>query len=268
MMKRILSLVLCLCLLFCLSSAAYAVVDQSESFYVADYANVLSEDTEQTVIERNARLEQFCHGAQIVVVTVDYLDGMYSDEYAYQLFNDWGVGSAENNNGMLLLLAIQENKAWLAYGFGLDSAMGGRVDAMLDSSFWRDFDRGNYDSAVTGLLDELTAFYEELYGVSLSGNSRSWSSDNDRSSGLTGSGIGLILLLLILFALFSGGGRGGRRGFGSWLPWMLLFGSMRNRGGSGFRGPYGGGLGGRGGFGGGRGGFGGGMGRGGGGGRR
>ena len=270
-MKKILTLILTLCLLLCLSPAALAVVDQSESFYVADYANVLSDATEQTVIERNALLEQYCHEAQIVVVTVDYLDGMYSDEYAYQLFNDWGVGSAEESNGMLLLLAVQENKAWLAYGYGLSSAMGDRVDGLLDSYFWHDFDRGDYDAAVTKLLEGLTDFYEELYGVSLSGNARTWQSGTTRQTGRTGSGLGAIILLAIVFALLSGGsrnnGRGGR-GLGSWLPWLLLFGSLRNRGPSGgYRGPDGGGFGGRGGFGGGRGGggFGGGMGRGGGG---
>ena len=123
MMKKFFSLTLALFLCLSMGVSAFAVVDQSESFYVADYSNVLSNDTEQMIINYNGSLEQQCQGAQIVVVTVDYLDGMYSDEYAYQLFNDWGVGSAEYNNGMLLLLAIQENKAWLAYGLGLNSLL-------------------------------------------------------------------------------------------------------------------------------------------------
>ena len=109
MMKKTFSFILALCLFLSLGVSAFAVVDQSESFYGADYSNVLSNDTEQMIINYNGSLEQQCQGAQIVVVTVDYLDGMYSDEYAYQLFNDWGVGSADYNNGMLLLLAIQEN---------------------------------------------------------------------------------------------------------------------------------------------------------------
>ena len=81
------------------------------------------DSTEQMIIDYNGALEYHCQGAQVVVVTVDYLDGMYSDAYAYQLFNDWGVGSSEYNNGMLLLLAVQENKAWLAYGLGLTSVI-------------------------------------------------------------------------------------------------------------------------------------------------
>ena len=164
MKKKLISfiIVLCLCLSICVN--AFAIVDQSESFYVADYSNVLSNDTEQMIINYNGSLEQQCQGAQIVVVTVDYLDGMYSDEYAYQLFNDWGVGSADYNNGMLLLLAIQENKAWLAYGIGLNSLIDSdQVDSMLDKYFWKDFDRGNYDEAVTSLFNALLTWYDEQY---------------------------------------------------------------------------------------------------------
>lgn len=48
-MKRIktsISLFIALCLVLCLCPAAFAVVSQSDSFYAADYANVLSNDTE------------------------------------------------------------------------------------------------------------------------------------------------------------------------------------------------------------------------------
>ena len=107
-MKNFFAFLTALVLMLSLGVSAYAVVDKSDSFYVADYANVLSADTEQRICDYNGALEQQCNGAQIVVVTVDYLGGMYCDEYAYQLFNDWGVGSSEYNNGMLLLLAVQE----------------------------------------------------------------------------------------------------------------------------------------------------------------
>lgn len=145
-----------------LTAPAFAVVDQSESFYAADYANVLSRSTEEMIVNYNGALEQQCQGAQIVVVTVDYLDGLSTDAYAYQLFNSWGVGSSEYNNGMLLLLAVQEGKAWLAYGLGLNSVLSSQsVDDMLDEYFWTDFDNGDYDSAVTKLFNALLKWYDD-----------------------------------------------------------------------------------------------------------
>ena len=265
---RALSVLLILVLVLALSPAASAVVDQSESYYVADYANVLSNSTEESIINYNGALEYQCQGAQIVVVTVDYLGGLSCDDYAYQLFNNWGVGSSEYNNGMLLLLAVQENKAWLAYGLGLNSQLSStQVDTMLDRYFWTDFDKGDYDEAVTRLFGALLRWYDGIYGSSVAG--AGGGTQNTQSSSETGYsvyyGIGrvlrMLIILAILLAIFGGGGRGRNRG-GSWLPWLLFFNSAR-RGGFG---SFGGNYGGRGGFGGGRGGgFGGGSGHGGGG---
>ena len=239
MMKKTFSFILALCLFLSLGASAFAVVDQSESFYVADYSNVLSNDTEQMIINYNGSLEQQCQGAQIVVVTVDYLDGMYSDEYAYQLFNDWGVGSADYNNGMLLLLAIQENKAWLAYGLGLSSLIDSdQVDSLLDKYFWKDFDRGNYDEAVTSLFNALLAWYDEQYDAQVVQSGTSVSSGNEYYTGYSepsfgerlshalGSIIEILVVIAVLSMLFGGGRRG--RGAGSWLPWFLLFNSRSN----------------------------------------
>lgn len=270
--KRFLSLISAFVLLLALAVPAHAVVSQSSGFYCADYANVLSADTEQMIIDYNGALEQQCRGAQLVVVTVDYLDGMYCDEYAYQLFNDCGVGSGQYNNGMLLLLAVEESKAWLAYGLGLNSEISSDdVDNLMEKYFWDDFDAGEYDKAVTKLFKALLKWYDDLYGSNVSNAAKTSSSsgvyqqnsyaDSGSSSPLSGI-IRLVILIIILNAIFGGRRRGG--GGGSWLPWLLLFNSHRDRGGrgGGFGGGSGFGGGGRGGFGGG---FGGGSGRGGGG---
>ena len=270
-----------------LGISAYAVVDQSDSFYVADYANVLSADTEQRICDYNGALEQQCSGAQIVVVTVDYLDGKYCDDYAYELFNSWGVGSSEYNNGMLLLLAVQENKAWLAYGLGLNSLLSGdAVDNMLDEFFWDDFDNGRYDDAVNSLFNALLSWYDNNYGseVEQAGNSYSNSGssyNNGYNDGYnsgqsygrsSGSGLRTLIILLVIFCLLNPFGRRGGGGGSSWLPWLCLFNNMSSRGHR-WRGwddddhwpPRGGGGGFGGGSGRGGGGFGGGRGRGGGG---
>ena len=69
-MKRPLALFLILVLAAALAVPASAVVQQSDEFYVADYAGILSQETEKLIIGYNAVLEQQCSGAQIVVVTI------------------------------------------------------------------------------------------------------------------------------------------------------------------------------------------------------
>ena len=71
-----------LLLFLCWPVAAWAVVDAPTAGYVGDYADVLTDETEQYIIEQSAKLDR-ATGAQIVIVTVDFLDGMTAEEYAY-----------------------------------------------------------------------------------------------------------------------------------------------------------------------------------------
>lgn len=172
MKKRVsLAALLVLLLAFSLPLSALAVVEQGtgDGFYAVDEANVLSEETEAGIASANAKLEELT-GAQIVVVAVEYLDGYYADEYAWKLFNDWGVGDDAKDNGMLLLFATEEGKGWLVQGAGIaDGFTDDTADAYLDDYFWTDFDRADYDGAVQSLFTQLVGWYEGYYGVTISG---------------------------------------------------------------------------------------------------
>ncbi|MDR2420554.1 MAG: TPM domain-containing protein, partial [Oscillospiraceae bacterium] len=169
MKKRILSWLLAALATASLALPASALVEQSPEFYVADDAGVLTEATKEKIISSNADvngLEALCDGAQIVVVTVKYLDGTPSDEYAKQLFNDWGVGDADADNGMLLLLATEEKKGWLEVGAGIRSYWPeSTIDSYLEDYFWGDVDAGRYDAAVNSLLEPLFSWYAGHYNI-------------------------------------------------------------------------------------------------------
>ena len=169
-MKKISALFLDLTLSLLLPLSVSAMVTESESFYVCDDADVLSERLEQKIVDTNGALEQSCGGAQLVVVSVAYTDGLYADEYAYALMNGWGVGDGEANNGMLLLFATRENRAWLAVGDGIFGSFDEDMASLyLDRYFWDDYDAGDYESAVEQLFDALVKWYEGYYGASFSG---------------------------------------------------------------------------------------------------
>ncbi|MDR1329647.1 MAG: TPM domain-containing protein [Oscillospiraceae bacterium] len=173
MKKRVFALLLAALAAVSLAIPALAVVEATPEFYVADYAGVLTSTTKEKIISSNADvngLEALCDGAQLVVVTVKYLDGMYSDEYAKQLFNDWGVGDASADNGMLLLLATEEKKGWLEVGSGIRPYWPEEtIDSYLDRYFWDDVDAGRYDAAVNKLLEPLFSWYAEHYGLDFDG---------------------------------------------------------------------------------------------------
>jgi uncharacterized membrane protein YgcG len=182
---------------------ALALVGQSDAYYVADEAGVLSDEIERKIISSNADLEQKCDGAQIVVVTVQYLDGMKADEYAVTLFNNWGVGDKEANNGMLLLLATGENKAWLTVGDGIAGSMTNRkIDSYLEQFFWTEFDKGNYETATSNLLEALFSWFADYYNVNQQNGAYAESNFGNTGVGVARENFGAFLFLGIFGIAF------------------------------------------------------------------
>lgn len=144
---------------------AMAVVEAPESVYVGDYANVLTEQTEQYIIAQNQTLSELT-GAQIVVVTVDFLDGMEIEDYAYTIFNAWGIGDAEQNNGLLLLLAIGEENYYAMQGKGLEGVLSsGTLGDYLYLYLEDDFARGDYDTGVYRVFDAFLEWFAVYYDI-------------------------------------------------------------------------------------------------------
>lgn len=171
MRKRLWSVLLCLTLVLgLLSVTAGAVVEPTDAFYVADYADVLSADTEQYIVNKNHTLFEST-GGQIVVVTVDFMDGMDAADYAMGVVENWGgIGDADRNNGFVLVYAVGENKVWAMTGSGLEDALpASQVERYLEQYFYDGYDAGEYDQATRDFFDAIYGWYESYYAGSTSG---------------------------------------------------------------------------------------------------
>lgn len=279
-MKQRISLLLTLLLILSLLavpvSASTDIVEPTEQLYVADYANILSTETEQTIVEQVTALKGLC-GGEIAVVTIDFLNDLDAEEYAYEIINQWGVGDKDKQNGMVLLLVPGEGKGWCTVGSGLEKYISAdTLDSILNAYLWDDFDAGNYDRAVRNTFAQLLAQYESYYGIDVEGAaSNAYQEDyyyeEPQPRRPFVRALVEIFVVLIIFSILFGGRHGRRRLF--FFPFFGGFwhrrpprDDWRGPGGPGPRGPRGPGSFGGGGFGGGS--FGGGGGRGGGAGRR
>jgi len=165
------TVIICFLLVFTIAPGALALVEQSEAFFVTDAAGVLSAATKNDIIDANIDLMDKCQGAQIVIVTIKYLDGMGADEYAMRLFRDWGVGDAELDNGMLLLLVTEERRGGLVPGKGIIGSWDdATINKTLDAHFWPEVDNGNFDAAVRNICEELFSWYAGYYGIDTGGS--------------------------------------------------------------------------------------------------
>jgi len=169
--NRFAALMLALTLLFTCAAAAteMEVVEPTAAFYVADYANVLSDETENYIVSMNDRLEELT-GGQIVVVTMEFLGGKDIEDYAYNLMNQWGIGSAEQNNGVLLLLSVGEADYWAMAGSGISLALTANLlGDYLTQYLEQDFAAGSYDSGVTKFFDATLGWFGNFYAVDITG---------------------------------------------------------------------------------------------------
>jgi len=161
-MKKILIIITLILVLTCNVVFAADIPEPTSDFYVNDTANVLSEQTKKLIIDKNVALYDKT-GAQIVVVTVEFTNTASIADYAYELFNEYKIGSKDKNNGLLLLLSIGDDDYYALQGAGLERTFtSGTISYLLYEYLEPYFAQQEYD---TGVLSVFNAFYEEMLAV-------------------------------------------------------------------------------------------------------
>lgn len=137
----------------------FAIVRPTSNFYVNDYANILSSETEEYILDRSIALNRV-DGTQLVVVTVPNLEGNSLEDYANRLFNSWGIGDKKKNNGLLLLLALEEREFRVEVGDGLEGILpDGKTGRFQDQYIIPYLRNNNWDEGIKNGYD---AFYSEI----------------------------------------------------------------------------------------------------------
>lgn len=134
--------------------------------YIVDTAGMISaEDAAQiTVIGTELRAKT---KAEIVVVTVSTLGGADIEGYANELFRSWGIGNAQMNNGVLLLIAKDDRAFRIEVGYGLEGAItDGYAGSVLDA-MKGEFRKENYSPAILTAYITLAQKAAAEYGVAL-----------------------------------------------------------------------------------------------------
>jgi uncharacterized protein len=217
---------------------------------VNDLANVM-QPQETAALEQKLVAYNDSTSSQIAVVTVPTLGGNDIADYSQKLYESWGIGRKGQNNGILILVAIQEHTARIQTGYGLEGAVPDALaKRIISNTLVPAFRQNQYYAGLDRGTDQLIALAKGEYKADPADARPRGRRDNSGS----GFGFWIIIAVLVLFFLLrsrGGGGRGGRGGIGGGFVPPIIFGDF-----SGGRGVFGGGGGGFGGGGGG-GGFGG-----------
>jgi uncharacterized protein len=244
-------------------ASAEKIADIRPQGYVTDLAGVIDPGTK-------AKLEMLCAevqqktGAQIAVVTVNSLDGQSKEDYSADLYKQLGVGSKQDNRGVLLLVAPKERQYRIEVGYGLEPVINDARAGDIGREMIPALRQQDYSGAVLLATTRIAQLIAADKGVQLNGVPAQSARPPASKTPWWISWLVIVVVFLVIRAIARssrGGGGRGSGGGGSALPWLMMGSALGNRGGSwgggfggssgGFSGGGGGGFGGFGGFGGG-----------------
>ena len=136
-----------------------AIEYPTPSGFINDYAELLTSEEQQTL---EATLNQFKQesGTEIAVMTIPSLEGDPIEDYAVRLFEEWGIGDKEKDNGLLLLIAKDDRAVRIEVGYGLegtinDAKAGRIIREIIAPRFQQEQYADGITAAVTTLMGEI-----------------------------------------------------------------------------------------------------------------
>lgn len=215
---------------------------------VYDEADLLSATQENALKEKLVRYADST-STQIVVYIAPTINGENIGLLAARWAHQWGIGQADKDNGVFVLLASKERQVWISPGYGVeDKLTAGITGELVRNVIIPEFKSGDYyaglDKGTDAILQILQGTYTE---------DRNFNQNTDFPFEALLPFIFFIIIIIILSnrGRGKGGGNRGRRGGPSLLD-VIILSNMGRSGSSG--GGFGGGSGSSGGFGGGFGG--------------
>lgn len=211
-LQKFLYILTVLALLFC--TAVQAAPQPTDRFFVNDFAEVLSPETEDYIFQTSKAYFE-SDGTQVVVTTVASLENQDIESYSLDMARAWGIGDKERDNGVLILLSTGEREVRIEVGTGLEGTLTDTKSGRFIRSAEDQLSANDYDG---GLKMIYTAVIGELENPT---------PNTENTSNIPGTILAVAGFLFFLYILkrlkgghgpgggFSGGFYGGWRG-GRW----------------------------------------------------
>ena len=109
-------------MLFQLSTIVFAktnIPQATDEFYVNDFANVLSDEEEKRILDKAVTLAEESDGIQVVLSTVESLDGNSIENYALEMYNQYKIG--KDDMGLLILLSTGDRQIRIEVGKAMEA---------------------------------------------------------------------------------------------------------------------------------------------------
>lgn len=208
------------------SFAQKKVVPELWGQCVHDDAHVLQQGTVDQ-LEKDLKSYEDSTSNQIAILIIQSLDGDVLEEFSIRVVEKWKLGQKGKDNGVLLLIAVDDHKMRIEVGKGLQGVLTDALSSrIIRNEMAPAFRRGDYDAGVNAAITAIT----KAIGGEYTSSDIDTSSLNQLSGGEK-IGFGLfifgILGLFTFFAVFVGGGIGWGMyafliPFWALFPWIVI----------------------------------------------
>ena len=132
--------------------------------YINDYIGLLDSSSRDNLENLASRIEGDT-GSEIAVVIVDSLQGITEEEYAVELFEEWGIGKDKEDNGILILICTEgevgKRPLRIEVGYGLEGVITDlEAGNIINEIIVPNFSSGNF---YTGLYNAIIAISDQIY---------------------------------------------------------------------------------------------------------
>ncbi len=169
MNKRLAWLIVVVYLLLISLAAAQPLIPPApaHSIYVQDHAGVLNSDTKNKINTLGSKLAAKTK-AQVVVLTVKTLEGASLEEYALEVLRRWGIGDKQLNNGVLVLVAVDDRQSRIEVGYGLEGVLNdAKTGAVQDEYMIPYFAANDYNQGIWNGYQALVSITAKEYQLDI-----------------------------------------------------------------------------------------------------
>jgi uncharacterized membrane protein YgcG len=130
--------------------------------FINDYTSTISSYWKSRMNELALKVEKDT-GCEIAVAVVDNLQGMEIEEYAFKLFEKWGIGKDSQDNGILLLVSMQDRTLKIEVGYGLEGIITDlEAKKIIDDEIIPRFKLNDYSTGIyNGIAEIANLIYDE-----------------------------------------------------------------------------------------------------------
>ncbi|UCH44352.1 MAG: TPM domain-containing protein [Nitrospiraceae bacterium] len=202
--KLLITLLLSTLCLYAADARAEVSVPARPATYVVDLANIINDNVEANLNAYLQELEQKTT-AQMVVLTIASLGGESLEDFSITIAHDkWKLGQKGKDNGVLLLVALQERKYRFEIGYGLEGILPDSLVGTIGRQYLVPyFRKGDYSNGIFAASLAAISEIASDAGVEITGmpklRSRSAYSERKGKPTLLGSILSILFLIGIIY---------------------------------------------------------------------